>query len=159
SPDPQQMERWHQAIAALVRESKQANPDCLLLGYSTAVSPVSEWRLDGFDLERIAKEGYLDVWIDQSWGGAWNDYWNSHLIGYTFQLANILGHAAQLADTPTRHYVLVDTWDAYEPWDTLHRVPEKMRWEIWAYLHAAVKTPKGEKVPRGIYISWANHGH
>ena len=159
SPDPQQMERWHQAIAALVRESKQANPDCLLLGYSNAVSPVSEWRLDGFDLERIAKEGYLDAWIDQSWGGAWNEYWNTHLIGYTFQLANILGHAAQLADTPTRHYVLVDTWDAYEPWDTLHSVPEKMRWEIWAFLHAAVKMPKGEKVPRGIYLSWANHGH
>jgi hypothetical protein len=127
SPDPQQMECWHQAIAALVRESKQANPDCLLLGYSNAVSPVSEWRLDGFDLERIAKEGYLDAWIDQSWGGAWNEYWNTHLIGYSFQLANILGHAAQLADTPTRHYVLVDTWDAYEPWDTLHSVPEKMK--------------------------------
>ena len=156
--DPKEMERWHQAIATLVRETKQANPQCLMMGYSNAVSPVSEWRLDGFDLERIAKEGFLDVWIDQSWGGAWNDYWNNHLIGYTFQLANILGHAAQLADTPTRHYVLVDTWDAYEPWDTLHSVPQKMCWEIWAYLHAAVKMPQGEKVPRGIYISWANHG-
>ena len=156
--DPQEMERWHQTIATLVRETKQANPQCLMMGYSNAVSPVSEWRIDGFDLERIAKEGYLDVWIDQSWGGAWNEYWNSHLIGYSFQLANILGHAAQLADTPTRHYVLVDTWDAYEPWDTLHTVPEKMRWEIWAFLHAAVKMPKGEKVPRGIYLSWANHG-
>jgi hypothetical protein len=158
SPDPQEMERWHRAIATLVRETKNANRHCLLLGFSNAVSAVSDWRIDGFDLERIAKEGYLDAWIDQSWGGAWNEYWNSHLIGYSFQLANILGHAAQLADTPTRHYVLVDTWDAYEPWDTLHTVPQKMRWEIWAYLHAAVKMPNGEKLPRGIYLSWANHG-
>ncbi len=30
--------------------------------------------------------------------------------GYTFQVASLLVHAAQLAPTPTRHYILVDTW-------------------------------------------------
>jgi len=29
---------------------------------------------------------------------------------------------------------------------------------LWAYTHAAVKTPQGEKVPAGIYFSWGNRG-
>jgi hypothetical protein len=158
SANPADMERWHEWTASLVRETKQANPQCLLIGYSTAASAVSEWRLDGYDLERIGKEGYLDAWMDQSWAGGWNDSYLDHLLGYTFQLSNILMHAAQLASTPTRHYVLIDTWDAWEPWDTLHAVPYKMQWEIWAFTHATVKMPGGEKVPRGMYLSWVNHG-
>jgi hypothetical protein len=152
------MEQWNQWTASLVRETKQANPQCLLLGYSTAVSAVSEWRLDGFDLEQIAKEGHLDAWIDQSWGGGWNDNYLDYQLGYTFQLSCILTHAAQLVGTKTRHYVLINTWDAWEPWDTIHAVPYKVQWEIWAYTHAAVKTPDGEKVQDGMYISWVNHG-
>lgn len=158
SANPGDMERWNQWTASLVRETKQANPRCLLIGYSTASSAVGEWRIDGFDLEQIAREGYLDAWIDQSWAGEWNDYWNDAMLGYTFQLSYILVHGAQLAATHTRHYVLIDPWDAWEPPDPLHASPLGVRWEIWAYTHAAVKTPQGDKVPAGIYYSWGNRG-
>jgi hypothetical protein len=53
---------------------------------------------------------------------------------------------------------LVETFDAWESWDVIHSAPEKLRWGIWAYSHAAVKTPTGLKVPVGTYISWANQG-
>lgn len=158
SSNPADMSRWSNWTSSLIRETKQANPQCLVIGYSTAASAVSEWRLDGFDLEQIAKEGFLDAWIDQSWGAVWGENESNYQLGCTFQLAYILLHAAQLAHTPVRHYVLIATWDAWEPWDTIHAVPYKMQWEIWAYTHAAVKTPEGEKVPRGMYFSWVNHG-
>lgn len=158
SSNPADMERWHEWTASLVRETKQANPECLLIGYSTSDSAVSEWRLDGYDLERIGQEGFLDAWIDQSWAGAWEGSYLDYLLGYTFQLSNILLHAAQLASTPTRHYVLIGAWDAWEPWDGIHAIPYKVQWEIWAYTHASVKMPEGEKVPRGMYFGWMNHG-
>jgi len=52
----------------------------------------------------------------------------------------------------------VETFDAWESWDVIHTAPEKLRWGIWAYSHAAVKTPQGLKFPVGTYISWANQG-
>ncbi|MGD0733179.1 MAG: hypothetical protein ABR956_18085, partial [Terracidiphilus sp.] len=158
SANPADMERWNQWTASLVRETKQANPRCLVIGYSTASSAVGDWRVDGFDLEKIAKEGYLDAWIDQSWGALWNDWCCSAIGGYTFQLSYILTHGAQLAGTHTKHYVLIDPWDAWEPDQPIHTNPQGVRWEIWAYTHAAVKTPEGEKVPAGIYFSWGNRG-
>ena len=57
-----------------------------------------------------------------------------------------------------RHYHLVETFDAWESWDVIHTAPERLRWGIWAYSHAAVKTPSGIKLPAGSYISWANQG-
>ena len=158
SPNLADMERWENWRASLVRETKQANPEALILGYSTAASAIAEWTVGGLDLERVAEEAYLDGWIDQSWGGGWNDYWQKANTGFTFQLANILIHGAQLAHSSIEHYVVVDTWDAWEPWDVIHTIPGKLQWEIWAYSHATVKTPKGNKVPTGVYISWMNHG-
>ena len=63
-----------------------------------------------------------------------------------------------LADTPVRHYHLTETFDAWESWDVIHTAPERLKWGIWAYSHAAVKTPSGLKMPAGTYISWANQG-
>jgi hypothetical protein len=117
------------------------------------------------DLEAIAKGGYLDIWVDQTWAGAWNEvgiregaFWNAPTLGWTYQLAYMLTHAAILADTKVRHYPLVETFDAWESWDVIHSAPERLRWGIWAYSHAAVKTPSGLKMPAGTYISWANQG-
>jgi hypothetical protein len=70
----------------------------------------------------------------------------------------MLMHAATLAGTKVKHYPLIETFDAWESWDVLHTVPERLRWGIWAYSHASVKTPGGIKVPGGSYISWANQG-
>ena len=165
STDSAENARWSTATAALVRLTKQANPRVLIIGYSTGASAVSEWRVDCVDLEAIAKEGFLDAWIDQSWGGGWNEvgireggFWNTPYLGWTYQLGYVLAHSAQLAGTATRHYVLTETFDAWEDWDVIHTAPRRLRWGIWAYLHAALKTPGGLEMPRGSYISWGNQG-
>lgn len=164
-PSPEAIQRTTDNVAALVRETKQSNPRSLLMMYSNGASAVGDWRSNGCDLEKIAKEGYLDIFVDQTWAGAWNevgvrhkDFWNLPTLGWTYQLAYTLLHGAMLADTKVRHYPLVETFDAWESWDVLHTVPERLRWGIWAYSHAAVKTPHGIVMPEGSYISWANQG-
>lgn len=162
---PEKIRLATEAVSALVRETKQANPKSLVMMYSNAASAVSDWRSNGCDLERIAKEGYLDIFVDQTWAGAWNEvgvrhnnFWNSPLLGWTYQLGYTLVHAAMLADTKVKHYPLIETFDAWESWDVLHTVPQRLRWGIWAYSHAGVKSPHGMVMPQGSYISWANQG-
>lgn len=163
--DPAKVASWSRATADLVKQTKLANPQALVIGYSNAASAVADWRVNCMDLESIAKEGYLDGWIDQTWAGAWNEvgqrpdnFWNLPLKGWTYQLAYMLGHAAVLADSKVHHYFLTETFDAWESWDIIHNAPERLRWGIWAYSHAAVKTPSGLKMPSGSYISWCNQG-
>jgi hypothetical protein len=165
APSPEVIHKATDAVAALVKETKLANPGALVMMYSNAASAIGDWRCNGFDLEAIAKQGYLDIWVDQTWAGAWNEvgiregsFWNNPTLGWTYELAYMLTHAAILADTKVRHYPLVETFDAWESWDVIHSAPEKLRWGIWAYSHAAVKTPHGLKLPAGTYISWANQG-
>lgn len=164
-PSPEAIARETDNVSALVRETKMDNPKALLMMYSNGASAVADWRSNGLDLERIAKEGYLDIFVDQTWAGAWNEvgvrhdlFWNTPTLGWTYQLAYMLLHGAVLANTRVRHYPLVETFDAWESWDVLHTVPERLRWGIWAYSHAAVKTPHGIVMPQGSYISWANQG-
>ncbi len=163
--DPNLVAEWSDATAALVRETKLAAPEALVIGYSNAASAVADWRVNCVDLESIAHEGYLDAWIDQTWAGAWNEvgqredlFWNLPLQGWTNQLGFVLLRAAALAGSPVRHYVLTETFDAWESWDIIHTAPERLRWGIWAYLHAFLKTPGGLQAPRGTYISWLNQG-
>jgi hypothetical protein len=166
APDnPAKVEAWHLASADLVRQTKMANPQALVIGYSSAASAVGDWRTNCFDLERIAQEGYLDAWIDQTWAGAWNEvgqrpytFWNAQTLGWTYQLSYVLVHAAILATSKVRHYILTETFDAWESWDVIHVAPQRLRWGIWAFSHAAVKTPHGLKMPAGSYISWCNKG-
>ena len=165
--DPKKVEGWNKATADLVKFTKLANPDALVIGYSNGATSVGDWRVNCVDLEAIAKEGYMDAYIDQSWAGAWNEvgvrhrameYQNNSFQGWTYQLAYILLHRAMLAESKVHHYVLDDMWDAWETWDIIHTVPERVKWGIWAYSHAALKTPSGLKVPDGNYISWGNQG-
>ncbi len=165
SPDPQKNKAWAEAAAAMVKAVKLANPASLVIGYSSAFSPVADWRVNCFDLEDIAGQGYLDAYIDQTWAGAWNEagireweYWNRPLAGWTYQMAYMLLHAAILANSKVHHYQLTETFDAWESWDVIHTVPERLKWGIWAYSHAAVKTPNGLKMPAGAYVSWCNQG-
>jgi len=165
APSPDVIHQATDAVAALIKETKLANPNALVMMYSNGSSAVSDWRSNGLDLETIAKQGYLDIWVDQTWAGGWNEvgiregaFWNDPDKGWTYQLAYMLTHAAILADTKVRHYSLVETFDAWESWDVIHTAPERLRWGIWAYSHAAVKTPAGLKMPAGSYISWANQG-
>ena len=163
--DPEKVKSWSQGTADLIKQTKISNPDALVIGYSNAASAVADWRVNCFDLEAIAKEGYLDGWIDQTWAGAWNEagqrpfgFWNNQLLGWTYELSYMLGHAAVLADTKVHHYFLTETFDAWESWDIIHNAEERLRWGIWAFSHAAVKKPDGLKMPAGSYISWCNQG-
>lgn len=163
--DTVKIKRWSEATAELVKQTKVSNPNALVIGYSNAASAVADLRVNCFDLETIAQEGYLDGWIDQTWAGAWNEvgqrpnwFWNRQTLGWTYQLAYMLTHAAVLANSRVHHYFLTETFDAWESWDIIHNARERLRWGIWAYSHAAVKTPGGLKMPSGSYISWCNQG-
>lgn len=138
---------------------KALRPGFLVMGYSSGTSAMEEYRSHGFDLEAVAQSGCLDLWITQTWASAWQDYWPAHSMGYTFQLTSLLVHAAQLAKTPCRHLFLIETFDAWEPFDSIRQYPAKVAWEIWAYSHAAVRLPDGAiKQAAGVYVSWMNRG-
>lgn len=162
SADPAENESWTLAVTDLVRRVKLANPEALVMAYSSAVSQTAEWRVGCVDMEAVIADGYLDIWIDQTWGGAWQDWWDDHWKGWTFQFANLLGHAVPLRqanrrrDVACRHYKLIETWDGWEPWDTIHRTPGKLEWAMWAFSHAAVIDGDKLTVPEGGYISWMN---
>jgi len=162
SADPTENRTWTDAVRRLFRACKDAHPDGLVIAYSSGISGTAEWLTGCVDLEEIVADGALDVFIDQTWGGAWQDWWDDTWKGWTFQLAYLLGHGAQIAagnlrrERPCRHYLLIETWDGWEPWDTLHDTPEKLRWAIWALTHATVIGPDGLLPRDGIYMSWMN---
>ncbi len=163
SSDPDENRTWTDAVRRLFRACKDAHPDGLVIAYSSGISGTAEWMTGCIDLEEIVADGALDIFIDQTWGGAWQDWWDDTWKGWTFQLAYLLGHGVQIAagnqrrQRPCRHYLLVETWDGWEPWDTLRDTPEKLRWAIWAFTHATVLQKEGRLLQRdGIYISWMN---
>lgn len=167
SDDPAENRSWTDAVTRLFRAAKDAHPDGLVMAYSSGIGGTAEWLSGCVDLEAVVADGALDIFIDQTWGGAWQDWWDDLWKGWTFQHAFLLGHGAQIrgADAaraaagrgPCRQYKLIETWDGWEPWDTLHDVPGKLEWACWAYSHAAVVGPDGQpRVPEGTYISWMN---
>jgi hypothetical protein len=134
------------------------------MAYTSGIGATAEWRSGCVDTETVLAAGGVDVLIDQTWGGAWQDWWDDWWKGWTNQHANLLSHAvavrgaqrAGVASRPIRHYKLIETWDGWEPFDTVHAVPGKLRWAMWAWSHAAVVTPDGLEVPDGTYVSWMN---
>ncbi len=163
SADADENETWTDAVRRLFRACKDAHPGGLVMAYSSGISGTAEWLTGCVDLEAIVADGALDIFIDQTWGGAWQDWWDDTWKGWTFQLAYLLGHGAQIRggnerrSVPCRQYNLIETWDGWEPWDTLHDTPGKLEWAIWAFSHAGVVGPDGRpRVPEGTYISWMN---
>ena len=163
SDDPDENRTWTDAVRRLFRACKDAHPAGLVMAYSSGISGTAEWLTGCVDLEAIVADGALDIFIDQTWGGAWQDWWDDTWKGWTFQLAYLLGHGAQIRGgnerraTPCRQYNLIETWDGWEPWDTLHDTPGKLEWATWAFSHAAVIDRDGRPiVPEGSYVSWMN---
>ena len=163
SSDPAENQTWTDAVRRIFRACKDAHPEGLVMAYSSGLSGTAEWMTGCVDLEAIVADGALDIFIDQTWGGAWQDWWDDTWKGWTFQLAYLLGHGAQIRGgndgraTPCKQYKLIETWDGWEPWDTLHDTPGKLAWAMWAFSHAAVLLPDGRpQVPEGTYISWMN---
>ena len=162
SDDPIENATWSSALARVCEEIKLEKPDTFLILYSSALGANVENLIGCIDMEKIVHQGHVDAFIDQSWGGAWQDWWPMQSLGWTFQLQNILSHAAELrrgSKTKARHYYLIETFDGWEPWDTLHRTQGKLQWAIWAYAHAMAKTREGLQPADGIYISWMNNPH
>jgi hypothetical protein len=156
---PQARASLNASFIQLFKRIKSQIPSFITIGYDSGASSMEELRSHGFDLEEVALSGYLDLWITQTWASAWQDYWPMHSLGYTFQLSSLLVNLAMLANSPCRHMFLLETFDAWEPWDSIHQYPSKVAWEVWAYSHAAVKLPEnGLKRTDGCYISWLNRG-
>lgn len=156
--DPAARLDWNASLASLLGRIKELRPQLVTIGYNSGISPVEEWRSHGFDLEQLARGGNLDLWITQTWGSAWQDYWPQQSSGFTFQLANTLVNLAMLEPTPCRHMFLIETFDAWEPWDSIHQYPSKVAWEVWAYSHATALRGRDSPPlrPGGCYISWMN---
>ena len=152
-------------MAALLSGIKRRAPRTLTMMYSTAATATSDWRANGLDLEAIAREGNLDIFVDQTWAGAWGEvgvrqqtYWNAPILGWTYQLGYLLQHRAMLSGTSVRHYFITETFDAWESWNTIQTAPERLKWAIWAWSHVGAKTPNGIEMTEGTYISWGNSG-
>jgi len=149
-----------QNAAHLIRLVKSAYPQAKVLGYS---GPSGSSSRKGYDLSFIAAEGYLDLWITQSWGGAWQDWWNSQRAGWSFQVASILADRAAIRKPEharCRHLHLIETFDAFEPWDIIHGHRGKLAWAIMAFSHAATYGKDGQaRGADGTYVSWLTDRH
>ena len=165
-PDRATADRITGGMAALLRGIKQSAPGSLTMMYSTAATATSDWRANGLDLETIARGGDLDIFVDQTWAGAWGEvgvrqqtYWNAPILGWTYQLGYLLQHRAMLSGTKVRHYFITETFDAWESWNTIHTARERLKWAIWAWSHVGAKTPNGLQMTAGTYVAWGNSGH
>ncbi|MGD9999078.1 MAG: hypothetical protein AB7L17_05810 [Ilumatobacteraceae bacterium] len=158
SDDAKENATWTAAVRDLFAAVKAARPEALVMAYTSGIGATAEWRCGCVDTEEVLRGGGVDVLIDQTWGGAWQDWWDDWWKGWTNQHVNLLSHAVAVrrSGNPVRHYKLIETWDGWEPFDTVHAVPQKLRWAMWAWSHAAVATPDGLEVADGTYISWMN---
>jgi hypothetical protein len=154
---------WTSALVAATCAIKRASPNTWLCLYSSGLSPTVETRFGRLDITRVVAEGMIDGWVDQTWGGAWQDWWDAGWQGWTFQLSNVLARAALIAegnrartDGGCRHYPLVQLLDGWEPYDTLHDYPDKLVWGIWAFTHAVVTSDRGMHRVGGHYLAVGN---
>ncbi len=160
---PEQVTEWTDSLIASTQAIKRASPDTWLCLYSSGLSPTVEARFGRLDIVRVVAEGNIDAWVDQTWGGAWQDWWDAGWQGWTFQLSNLLARAALIAEgnlrrvgNECRHYPIVQLLDGWEPYDTLHDYPHKLTWGIWAFTHAVVAVGGRHRPVSGHYLAVGN---
>jgi hypothetical protein len=132
-------EACFQGLRDFLREIKCLSPQTMTIGYSTAGSAIAELRCMSFDLRTLAKDGHLDAWITQSWGCNWIETKRLELTP-AMQVATICVHRALLEGTGVKHYPTINLLDAFE-FKTVRSFSgrwQALRWEIWAYTHAAL---------------------
>lgn len=157
-----EIDEWTNALVAVTSSIKRAAPSTLLVLYSSGLSPTVELRYGRLDIARVVAEGGIDAWVDQTWGGAWQDWWDAGWQGWSFQLTNLLARAALITagnatrTRPCRHYPLIQLLDGWEPYDTLHDYPNKLHWGIWAFSHASTRNGGEESVSGGMYLAVGN---
>jgi len=156
-----------EGLRTLLREIKRLSPQTMTIGYSVAGSALAELRCHSFDLRTLAKDGCLDAWITQSWGCNWIEQKRLELTP-AMQTAILLAHRALLEGTGVKHYPVVNLLDAYE-FLTVKPFSDRwqaLRWEIWAYTHAALvrywdtegtwgmQEAATLSLPSGLYGAW-----
>src|SRR5690606_10940926 len=70
SPDPDENRTWTDAVISLCRAVKHHCPDTTLMLYSSGIGGTAEWRVGCVDVEEVIAAGDVDVFVDQTWGGA-----------------------------------------------------------------------------------------
>ncbi len=159
---PAEIDEWTDALISLTTTIKASSPGTMLVLYSSGLSPTVELRYGRLDIARVVAEGDIDAWVDQTWGGAWQDWWDAGWQGWSFQLTNLLARAALIAEgnlsrsVPCRHYPLIQLLDGWEPYDTLRDYPRKLMWGIWAFLHASTRSNGVDSTSAGVYLAVGN---
>lgn len=128
-----------QGLRDFLREIKRLSPQTQTIAYSVAGSALAELRCHSFDLRTLARDGNLDAWITQSWGCNWIEQKRLELTP-AMQVATICAHRALLEGTGVKHYPVLNMLDAFE-YLTCRKFAARwqaLRWEIWAYTHAAL---------------------
>jgi hypothetical protein len=158
----EQITSWTDGVIALTQAIRAATPSTMLVLYSSGLAPTVDQRFGQLETHRLIAEGAVDVWIEQTWGGAWQDWWDAGWAGWTFQLAYLLQRGAIIAAAnreravPCKRYKLIQGLDGWEPYDTFHDYPGKLRWGIWAFAHAAALDGDELTVPAGSYVAFLN---
>lgn len=163
---PGEIAEWSDHLIGVLTAIKNQSPETFLMIYSTGLSPAVERAYARVDISRVVAESPVDAWIEQTWGGAWQDWWDAGLQGWTFQYVHLLSRLAQIHDAnrrrpypPCRHYRLIQLLDGWEPYDTFHDYQDKLRWGMWAFTHAAITDPTTGELQRtaGSYLAFANN--
>lgn len=148
------------ATIDLFAEIRAAAPDVFLMGYGSGFGATAELIFGGVDIEQLIAAGAVDAWVEQTWAGAFQDFWGSGQKGWTFQLAYLMTHAVLIhranahRPRPCRHYVIVELVDTFEPWNTVGTVPAKLAWSIWVHTLATTLTETGPRFIDGHQLSW-----